>query len=327
MNNHKQWDKNNIPDLQGKTAIVTGANSGLGFEDAKALAAKGAYVILACRDLEKAQAAAEEIHNQNSEASIEVMQLDLANLESIRNFTGQFNDRHEHLEILINNAGVMAIPRRETADGFEMQFGTNHLGHFALTGLLLEKLLATEHSRIVTVSSDVHKQGKIDFDDLNSREDYHKWAAYGQSKLANLLFAYELQRRLERVEATTLSVAAHPGYAATNLQKRGPEMSGSLSQSILMSFSNLVFAQSAEMGALPTLHAATAPEVKGGKYYGPGGFMGMRGYPEQVRSSERSYDTQVAARLWEISEQMTGVQFNLEKAKEQAEVQQSTSSP
>ena len=212
----------------------------------------------------------------------------------------------------------MAIPQRKTADGFEMQFGTNHLGHFALTGLLLVKLLAAETARIVTVSSDLHKQGRVNFEDLNSEREYNKWAAYGQSKLANLLFAYELQRRLERVQTNVISVASHPGYAATNLQRKGPEMSGASLQGLLMSLSNLVFAQSAEKGALPTLYAATAPGVKGGEYYGPGGFLGMRGYPEKVQSSERSYDNEVAERLWEVSEQLTGVHIELEEAKAKA---------
>jgi NAD(P)-dependent dehydrogenase (short-subunit alcohol dehydrogenase family) len=315
MNTNQHWTKDNIPDLQGKTAIVTGANSGLGFEDTKALAAKGAHVVMACRNLEKAEAAADTIQREIPGASLKVQLLDLASLESIRDFAREFNNHYDRLEILINNAGLMAIPQRKTADGFEMQFGTNHLGHFALTGLLLVKLLAAETARIVTVSSDLHKQGRVNFEDLNSEREYNKWAAYGQSKLANLLFAYELQRRLERVQTNVISVASHPGYAATNLQRKGPEMSGASLQGLLMSLSNLVFAQSAEKGALPTLYAATAPGVKGGEYYGPGGFLGMRGYPEKVQSSERSYDNEVAERLWEVSEQLTGVHIELEEAK------------
>jgi NAD(P)-dependent dehydrogenase (short-subunit alcohol dehydrogenase family) len=231
-----------------------------------------------------------------------VKQLDLSDLASVNSFAQGFHSEYDRLDMLINNAGVMAIPYEKTADGFERQFGTNHLGHFALTGLLLDLLLSTENSRVVTVSSTGHRTGRINFEDLNSEESYSKWGAYGQSKLANLLFAYELQRSLAAVGSTTISAAAHPGYTATNLQ------SGTIFR-----FLNPIMAQSQEMGALPTLYAAVADDVNGGDYIGPGGFMEQRGYPKKVHSNGSSHDEMIARKLWQVSEEMTGVKFDFGK--------------
>jgi NAD(P)-dependent dehydrogenase (short-subunit alcohol dehydrogenase family) len=237
------------------------------------------------------------------------MVLDLASQASVRAFADAFATKHDRLDLLINNAGLMAIPRLETADGFEMQLGTNHLGHFALTGLLLPLILKTPQARIVTVSSSMHQMGQINFDDLQSRQSYKKWGAYSQSKLANLLFAYELQRKLAAAASNAISVAAHPGYAATNLQGVGPQMDGSRIQGAAMSFLNRVVAQSAEMGSLPTVYAAASPDVRGGDYIGPGGLMEARGWPKKVQSNGRSHDKADATRLWAISEELTGVTY------------------
>jgi len=308
----QSWNRADMPNQSGRTAVVTGANSGLGFEATKALAQKGAHVVMACRSLDRARSARDEIRDAVDGASLEVMELDLGDLGSVRSFAERFRAEQSALHMLCNNAGVMAIPRRETADGFEMQFGVNHLGHFALTGLLLDQLEQTPgETRVVTQSSGVHERGDIDFDDLQSESAYDKWDAYAQSKLANLLFAYELDRRFRAANASVTSVGCHPGYAATNLQRRGPEMEGSTLRLWLMKIANRVVAQSPAQGALPLLYAATAPDVDGGDYIGPGGFMGMRGAPEKQRSSDRSYDTDRARRLWEISQELTGVSFDL----------------
>ena len=306
-----RWTASDIPDQSGRVAIVTGANSGLGSETALALAAKGAHVVLACRDASRAQAALDAIRSAAPQASVEVLPLDLASLASIRAFAEAFTARHTRLDLLCNNAGVMAIPRRNTADGFEMQLGTNHLGHFALTGLLLPRLLDTPRSRVVNVSSSAHRPGRIHFDDLQLERGYAKWRAYAQSKLANLLFTFELDRRLRKAGASVISVAAHPGYASTNLQTVGAKMEGSKLAERIFEFGNRLFAQSAAMGALPTLYGATAPGVQGGDYFGPDRFFESRGHPTKVGSSARSKDTADAARLWEISEQLTGVRFGL----------------
>lgn len=309
MSTKSQWTTADMPDLTGKVAIVTGANSGLGYETALALAQKNARVVMACRNQEKGERARAQIAEQAPEAALDLRRLDLADLSSVRAFAGAVRADYDRLDMLINNAGVMALPYRETADGFEMQFGTNHLGHFALTGLLLDLLLATPEARVVTVSSLVHRRGRLNFDDLQSQKQYSKWGAYGQSKLANLLFAYELQRRLTAVSADTISVAAHPGYAATQLQEAGPNMEGSTLQRQIMDLANKLFAQSAAMGALPTLYAATAPEVRGGEFYGPDGFGGARGYPVCTDSSPRSHDVAAAIKLWQVSEELTGVTY------------------
>ena len=303
------WQAQDVPNLTGKVAVVTGANSGIGYEAAKVLAGKGAHTILACRSREKADTALRDIRTAHPTATVEVIELDLASLASIRAFADTVRKRSQTLDILLNNAGVMALPYRRTADGFEMQFGTNHLGHFALTGLLLDRLLATPQSRVVTVSSGLHQIGKIRFDDPNAEHGYQRWLAYGQSKLANLLFTYELQRRLAARSLSTISAAAHPGYAATNLQSSSARIEGPALHTRMLELSNRFMAQSAAMGALPLLYACTAPEVRGGDYIGPDGFMEQWGHPKKVSSNRRSQDTEAAAKLWNLSEKLTGVTY------------------
>jgi NAD(P)-dependent dehydrogenase (short-subunit alcohol dehydrogenase family) len=309
MTDYDRWIEQNISSQTGKTALITGANSGLGFEAARVLAGKGAAVTLAVRDTTKGEVAAAAIRAAAPGAKLAVAALDLAGLASIHSFAEAFAGTHGRLDMLINNAGVMAIPRRTTADGFEMQFGTNHLGHFALTGLLLPLLLTTPAARIVTVSSGAHVLGKINFDDLQGEQSYNKWGAYGQSKLANLLFAYELQRRLAASGSGAISVVAHPGYASTNLQSVGPAMEGSKFGKQTMSAANRVLGQSAAMGALPEVYAATSLAVRGGDYIGPDRLMGQKGFPKKVKSNTRSHDQAVAARLWAVSEEITGVSY------------------
>ena len=306
------WTSESIPDQSGQTILVTGANSGLGFEATKVLAGKGAHVVMACRSVERGETAQESIREEFPAASLSVRELDLASLESIRSFAETFTEEYDSLDVLCNNAGVMAIPRQETADGFEMQFGVNHLGHFALTGLLLDTLESTNgHPRVVTHSSGAHERGRINFDDIHWENSYAKWGAYGQSKLANLLFAYELDRRLTDTGSDVLSTACHPGYADTNLQRRGPEQSGSRLRLAGMKLANRVLAQSAEEGALPMLYAATHEDIEGEEYVGPGGFVNMRGKPELQQSNERSRDEETAQRLWTLSEEQTGVEYDL----------------
>jgi NAD(P)-dependent dehydrogenase (short-subunit alcohol dehydrogenase family) len=305
----KKWTADDIPDLSGKTIVVTGGNSGIGYEAALEFARKRADVILACRDLGKARTAAAQITASASGAKVAVLELDLSNLASVRGFSDAFHLEHQLLHVLVNNAGVMAIPYRQTADGFEMQFGTNHLGHFALTGLLLDRLLATDGARVVNVASGAHRMGKIRFDDLQWKNGYRKWMAYGQSKLANLLFTSEMQRKVDAAGKKLLCVACHPGYAATNLQAVGPKMSGSSLMESLSEFGNRVFAQSAAMGALPTEYAAVSPEVHGNDYIGPDGMGEFRGNPAKVGRSAAAQDAAAAARLWEVSEQLTNVHY------------------
>ncbi|HWD75062.1 MAG TPA: oxidoreductase [Solirubrobacteraceae bacterium] len=284
-----------IPDMTGRTVIVTGANSGIGKAAAHALAAHNARVVLAVRNTDKGQEAAAEMPGTS-----EVRRLDLASLASVREFAAGWDGE---IDLLINNAGIMIPPYSKTADGFEMQFGTNHLGHFALTNLLLERVTG----RVVTVSSTGHRFGAIDFDDLNwERRPYRAWRAYGQSKLANLLFTAELQRRLTAVGSTVRATAAHPGYAATNLQFH----SGSRRYDMFSVVANKVVAQDADGGALPTLYAAVA-EIPGNSFAGPGGFMEQRGAPKLVNRSSAAMDMDVARRLWDVSEQLTGVRFPL----------------
>ncbi len=303
------WTTDSMPDLMGKLAIVTGGNSGLGYETALALAQKGAQVIVASRDANKGQEAVSKIQSARPKGSVSFMPLDLANLASIRSFVTQFAQQYKSLDILVNNAGVMHLPYRTTADGFEMQFGTNHLGHFALTGLLLPVILQTPKARVVTISSGLHHSGHINFDDLNGKSNYNEYKAYSQSKLANLLFTYELQRKFKAHGSDAMAVAAHPGYSATNLQFGAARMTGSMLRERMMQVANGILAQSAAMGALPTLFAATSPTLHGGEYIGPKGFQEMRGYPVVVKSNAESYDVSVAQRLWAVSEQLTGVQY------------------
>ena len=292
-----------IPDQSGRTAIVTGANSGIGYETARALAGKGAQVIMACRDVEKARAAAARITAEGPSGAVTVEALDLSDLESVRAFTARFLAGHSRLDLLINNAGVMVPPEGRTRQGFELQFGTNHLGHFALTAQLLPVLQRTAGSRVVVVSSTAHRMGKVDLEDLNfQRRGYRAWPAYCQSKLANLLFARELQRRLQAAGSAVLVTAAHPGWTATELQRTA---------GAVRLFGPLL-AMTPPQGALPTLRAATDVEAKGGDFFGPDGLFELRGAPRLVGQSKRAQDDQVAAALWQKSEALTGVRFALD---------------
>jgi NAD(P)-dependent dehydrogenase (short-subunit alcohol dehydrogenase family) len=299
------WTTRNIPDLKGKVIIVTGGNSGLGYWSVKAFAEKGAEVILASRSIENGEKAKTEILNEIPEGKIEVDELDLADLESVRRFAKNFQQKHSRLDILLNNAGIMTTPYFKTKDGFEGQTGTNHLGHFALTGLLLPVLKKTPKSRVINVSSMAHKQGKMDFDNLlfENGKGYSPMKSYGRSKLANLLFTYELQRFFEGNKIDSISVAAHPGVSQTELFRYLDEkwyfrMVRPLFKAI---------SQEGKMGALPQIRAAVDSDVKGGEYYGPSGFMELKGYPVKVQSNGRSHSEEDARRLWEVSEELTGV--------------------
>jgi NAD(P)-dependent dehydrogenase (short-subunit alcohol dehydrogenase family) len=308
------WTTANIPRQDGKLAIVTGANSGIGLHAARELARAGCTVIVACRSAEKASATRQRIVQEIPTAQVEDGVLDLASLSSIREFAQDFLATRRPLDLLINNAGVMSLPtRRLTADGFELQIGTNHLGHFALTGLLLHALLAAPSARIVTVSSLAHRGGKIRFDDLQWERGYKPWPAYRQSKLANLLFGKELERRLEKSGARSHSIVVHPGVSSTSLFRNGPGSGPGLINAIVPVVIRFI-AQSEEQGALPTLYAATAPEAQGGHYYGPDGFREMKGYPVEVKNEPQADDLVLAARLWDISEQLTGVRYDFAAA-------------
>jgi NAD(P)-dependent dehydrogenase (short-subunit alcohol dehydrogenase family) len=294
------WTENDIPDQTGRIAIVTGANSGIGWNTAAALARKGATVIMACRNPQKANHAAERIRALDPAGSVVVMQLDLADLDTVRAFAAEFHKSYDRLDLLINNAGVAEVPYGKTAQGVELHFGINYVGHFALTALSIDLLNATERARIVTVSSLGHRIGSIDFDDLNWERHYPAQLPYSRSKLANLLFTYELQRRLAAAGQGTLAVAAHPGWADTGM-----------TNSTYLRHLNRLFAQTAEMGALPSLFAATALNVCGGDYLGPGGLFEFRGYPKKVKSSARSRDEALARRLWKVAEDLAQVRFRL----------------
>jgi NAD(P)-dependent dehydrogenase (short-subunit alcohol dehydrogenase family) len=299
-----KWTTTDIPDQTGRVAVITGANTGLGYETAAALAAKGAHVVLAVRNLDKGKDAAALIHKRNPAAEVNLQELDLTSLDSIRAAAEQLRSDHDRIDMLVNNAGVMWTPESTTKDGFELQFGTNHLGHFAFTGLLLDRLLPVAGSRVVTVSSIGHRiRADIHFDDLQWERGYSRVGAYGQAKLANLMFTYELQRRLAP-HGTTIAAAAHPGGSRTELSRNLP--------SPLRGVFNVVeplVAQDAATGALPTLRAATDPGVHGGQYFGPDGFGQMRGHPKVVASSAKSHDVEVQKRLWAVSEELTGVVY------------------
>ncbi len=300
-----KWTAAEIPDQSGRTAVITGGNSGLGKEAARELAGAGANVVIAARNVEKGNAAAREIGGGN----LRVEQLDLADLDGVRAFAERIDGP---LDLLINNAGVMAPPRRLTKDGFESQIGTNHLGHFALTGLLLGKLLAAPEPRVVTVSSPAHRIGRINFDDLQYEHGYINWLAYGQSKLANLMFCFELARRA--ADTPLRSLAAHPGYARTNLQFAGPHWY----EQLIMRVTNPILGQSAAMGALPLLYAATVSDVPSGSFVGPDGFMEQRGHPHIVTAAGKAYDEDAWRRLWDISEELTGVRYEFAAAERQS---------
>ena len=299
-----RWTTADIPDQTGRTAVITGANTGLGYETAAALAAKGAHVVLAVRNLEKGKEAARGIEQATPDAQVQLQELDLTSLDSIRAAADQLRSDHASIDLLINNAGVMFTPKSTTKDGFELQFGTNHLGHFALTNLLLDRVLAAPGSRVVTVSSQGHRFVRgIRFDDLQGERSYSRVGAYGQAKLANLLFTYELQRRLQGTN--TIAAAAHPGGSRTELTRNLPPLVAAATRLLEPLF------QSADMGALPTLRAATDPGVLGGQYYGPDGFGEQRGYPKVVASSQASHDVAAQRRLWTASEELTGVTFSV----------------
>jgi NAD(P)-dependent dehydrogenase (short-subunit alcohol dehydrogenase family) len=291
-----KWTADDIPAQDGRTFVITGANSGIGLEAARALGAAGAHVVVACRDTSKGDHAVAEL-----EGDFDVRRLDLADLSSVRAFAAELG---RDVDVLIDNAGVMAVPRGQTADGFELQLGTNHLGHFALAGLLLPRI----RDRVVTISSQAHRTGRINFGDLQSERHYQRWIAYGQSKLANLLFMMELARRLDAAGSALRSVAAHPGYSATNLQSHTQSI-----QDQLMGIANRLIAQSAAMGALPTLYAATA-DLPGAAYVGPDGLFEQRGHPKLVDMSGAAKEAEAARRLWEISEELTGVRYDFGKS-------------
>ena len=313
------WTAAQIPSQHGKLAYITGANSGIGFHAALELARNGATVILACRDRAKADAARNRIlalipASQVPTAQLEIAQLDLSSLPSVRAAAQTFLSTNRRLDLLINNAGVMALPqRRVTPDGFELQLGTNHFGHFALTGLLLPAILQPSPApppRIVTVSSIAHRGATMDFDNLNWEHDYKPWPAYRRTKLANLLFGFELHRRLHRAHSPTMSIVVHPGVSNTNLFASGPGSGGGI-QAVMAPLVIRLIAQSDAQGALPTLYGATSPDAQSGHFYGPNGFRQMRGYPVEVRAEQQAYDEALAAKLWQISEQLTGVRYPL----------------
>jgi NAD(P)-dependent dehydrogenase (short-subunit alcohol dehydrogenase family) len=299
-----KWTTADIPGQTGRVAVITGANTGLGYETAAALAAKGANVVLAVRNIEKGKNAAALIALRNPGANVTVQELDLSSLESVRAAADQLRSDYDKIDLLINNAGVSYSNKSTTKDGFELHFGTNHLGHFAFTGLLLDRVVAVPGSRVVTVSSTTHRMGgPFDFDDWQWERRYRPFAAYGQSKLANLLFTYELQRRL--TGKPTIAVAAHPGGSSTEITRNLPWA---------LRAANTVMSplyQDPAISALPTLRAATDPGALGGQYFGPGGFAEIRGYPRVVRSSDQSYDVELQRRLWALSEELTGVVYSV----------------
>lgn len=301
------WTSDNISDLTGKVIIITGANSGIGYEAAKEFARKGAQIILACRNLDKAQFALSQIQAEITETKAEILKLDLANLKSIQQFVDSFKKKYDRLDILLNNAGIMMVPYGKTEDGFENQFGTNHLGHFALTGLLIELLHKTPGARVVNISSNAHLFDEMDFSNLmfEDGEGYLAQKAYGRSKLANLLFTYELQRRFEARGVNTIAVAAHPGISNTNL---AAHIFKRWRLKMLQPLMGLML-QSAAMGALPGIRAAVDPTVSGGQYFGPDGSKERSGYPVVVFSNEASHNLEDALQLWEISEKLTGVYY------------------
>jgi NAD(P)-dependent dehydrogenase (short-subunit alcohol dehydrogenase family) len=299
------WNTEQIGNLKGSIVIITGGSSGIGLEAARVMATKGASVTLAVRNVEKGKRIIEKFHSENPDAALTVMHLDLADLKSVKDFADLYRSNHDHLHILINNAGVMIPPYRKTKDGFESQFGTNHLGHFALTAHLMPVLLATTHSRVISTSSIAARKGGIHFDNLDGSKGYEPMKFYRQSKLANLLFAIELQHRFGRAGTSTISVACHPGISVSNLLSRG---SGKEANQLLKKMMRIV-AQPAHKGALPTLYAATHPDLKGGEYIGPDGPGNRKGNPVQTTEVSQLFKTEVAVRLWKVSEDLTGVKF------------------
>jgi NAD(P)-dependent dehydrogenase (short-subunit alcohol dehydrogenase family) len=305
------WSPSDVGDQTGKVVLITGANSGIGFETARVLADHGAHVVMACRDPEKARRAADVLENDLDQSSIEILPLDLADPLAVRRAAEQFRSEHARLDLLINNAGVMGTPYRQTADGFELQMATNHLGHFALTGLLLDRLLTSGHARVVTVSSHLHRYGHIDFDDVAGRKGGNTWQHYGTSKLANLLFTSELSRRLLANQESAIAVAAHPGWTRSNLFGTGAALGeGRVRAKAARTFGRL-FGQATASGAWPTLCAATARDVVSGQFIGPSHAFQLFGPPTVVRPSRRARDVADAGRLWDISEDLTDVHYAL----------------
>jgi len=294
-----------MPSQEGKVAVVTGANIGLGYETALGLAKKGSKVILACRDFEKGEKAMRKIVKSVPEASVEIILIDLKNLDSVHGFAEEFLVKHDRLDFLILNAGIMAPPFSKTRDGFESQMGVNYFSHFLLTNLLFPVIKKTKNARIISLSSIAHKNGKIDFENLNSQKSYSKWGAYRQSKLACLMFAYELQRRIDNKKLKITSLAAHPGLSSTNLAQHLPKIG-----QLFFGLSSLI-GQDAKSGAMPTLMAALEPSLDGGEYIGPTGFMQAKGDPGLVKSSDRSHDISLAQKLWAVSEKLTGKEFKV----------------
>ena len=307
----QRWTEEQLPDLTGRNVLITGANSGIGFEAARMIAARGAHVIMACRNRDKAMAAIADIQGKVPGASLRFVPLDVASLASVRDCARTVLDEHDQLHLLVNNAGVMAIPLARTEDGFEMQLGTNHLGHFALTMLLLPLLERTPAARVVNIASNAHFFGNIDFDNLDASRGYRPTAAYAQSKLANLLFTFELNRRLQLANASTTTTVCHPGYSDTNLPNVAPQMMGSRILGAISRAGGALVAQSSYMGALPTLRAAFDPGIPPGSYVGPRGPAAMWGYPVLVRSKRAARDPQTAAKLWQVSEELTGTTWPL----------------
>ena len=304
-----RWTARDVASQLGRRILITGGNSGIGLEAARLLARANAGVVIACRDLAKGRRAVDDIRATAGDADVELLQLDLADLAAVEAAAEEYRERFATLDVLVNNAGVMAVPYRATVDGFELQFGTNHLGHFALGAHLLPTLLAGAAPRVVTVSSLMHKSGRIDFDNLDAARGYEKWSAYSRSKLANLLYTFELQRRAERAGLDLIAVAAHPGYASTNLQTAGPRMTGSALLERAWSVFNAIAGQSAARGSLPTVYAAVAPDVNGGDYIGPSGPAELWGNPVKVRATRAARDPEAAGRLWAVSQELTGVGY------------------
>lgn len=305
----KKWTQANIPDLTGKIIIVTGANSGLGLECAKTFAEKGATVVMAVRSIQKGEDAKADILQQHPKARLDLMKLDVGDLKSVREFADAFKSKYDRLDILLNNAGVMAIPRQLTPDGFETQLGVNHLGHFALTGLLLDVITKTPQARIHNVSSSANYFGKINFDDLMGEHNYNRWGAYGQSKLANVFFTFELQKRLSAAGYTTIANVSHPGVVIGNLQANSMAQSGtSAGEGMMYRIARPLLAQDIRMGVLPMLYGMVAPEAQGGVFYGPRMFN-LRGYATEKKPNKSAYDADALRRFWDASEQLTGVHY------------------
>ncbi len=310
--NKEKWTTDNIPDLSEKTIIITGANSGLGYEITRVLASKKPHIIMACRNLEKAEKAKSEILKENPKASLEIMQIDLSKQSSVKEFVKEFSGKHDRLDILFNNAGVMFAPKVITENGLELHMAANHFGHFTLTGLLLNLLEKTENSRVVSIASMGHRFGKLNFKNLNFEKGrYNKLMAYSNSKIANLYFGYELDRKLKEKGSHVKSIVAHPGWTRTNLQTAGGAIDESKGQIRFWNFMNIFFSQTVDMGVLPQLRAAFDPNAKGGEYYSPEKFFHLKGYPIIKPSNRRSRNRNIAKRFWEVSEELTGIKYNL----------------